>query len=76
MKIASVTGQPTQKNLIFNPIAGGRTYIIEARTNLLSGSYAALASASGPVTNVNQVTVTDLSATQTSKFYRVHVSLP
>jgi hypothetical protein len=76
LKIASVTGQPTQKNLIFNPIASGRTYTIESRTNLVSGSYAALGSLSAPVTNVNQVTVTDLSATQTSKFYHVHISLP
>jgi hypothetical protein len=76
LRIASVTGQPTQKNLIFNPIAGGRTYTVESRTNLVSTSYTPLASASAPVTNVNQVTVTDLNATPTAKFYHVHISLP
>lgn len=76
LKIANVTGQPGQKNLIFNPLATGRTYTIESKTNLVGGSYAALAGFSGPLTNVNQVTVTDLIATQTSKFYHVHISLP
>jgi len=76
LKVANVTGQPNQKSLIYNPIAGGRTYVVEARTNLVSGSYAALGSLGAPQTNINQVTVTDLSATQTSKFYRVHISLP
>jgi hypothetical protein len=76
LKIAGVSGQPAQKNLLYNPIAGGRTYTVESRTNLLSGSYAALVSFSGPVTNVNQVTVTDLNATPATKFYHVHISLP
>jgi hypothetical protein len=77
LKIASVTGQPSQRNLVYDPIAGGRTYAVEFRTNLVSGSYAALSGFTGPVTNNgNQVTVTDPSATQASKFYRVHISLP
>jgi hypothetical protein len=76
LEIQSVAGQPSHRNLIFNPVGSGRTYTIESRTNLLSGSYAALGGFSGPQTNANQVTVTDLNATQSSKFYRVHVSLP
>ena len=76
LKIASVAGQPSQKNLIFNPLATGRTYTPQFRTNLVSGTFANLTGFSGPATNINQVTVTDLSATQTSKFYRVHISLP
>ena len=76
LKIAAVNGQPSQKNLIYNPIANGRTYTVESRTNLHSGSYAALGSFSGPVTNVNQATVTDLNAAPSAKFYHVHISLP
>ena len=76
LKVANVIGQPAQKNLIFNPIAGGRTYTVESRTNLVSGSYSTLPSITGPTTNGNQVTVTDLSATQTQKFYHVRISLP
>ena len=76
LKIASVPDQPSQKKLTYNPIAGGRTYTIESRTNLVSGGYEPLSSLSGPQTNVNEVTVTDQSAVQTLKFYRVRISLP
>ncbi len=76
LKIAAVNGQPSQKNLLYNPIAGGRTYTVEFRTNLVSGNYAALSGFSGPVTNVNQVTVTDQSATNQTRFYRIDISLP
>lgn len=76
LRILSVAGQPSQKKLIFGPIRGGRTYTVESRANPVSGSYSALGSFSGPVTIANKVTVTDLNATQLSKFYRVHVSLP
>jgi hypothetical protein len=76
LKVVSVTGQPTQKNLIFNPVVGGRTYTPEFRTNLVSGVYTKLTGFSGPNTNGNQVTVTDLSAVEKQKFYHVHISLP
>jgi hypothetical protein len=76
LKIAAVNGQPSQKNLIYNPIAGGRTYTVESRTNLHSGSYSALNSFNGPQTNGAQATVTDLNATPSTKFYHVHISLP
>jgi hypothetical protein len=76
LQIQSVAGHPSQKNLIFNPVGPGRTYTVESRTNLVSGSYAVLGSFSGPQTNVSEVTVTDLNATQSSKFYHVHISLP
>ncbi len=76
LKIAAVSGQPSQKNLIYNPIATGRTYTVESRTNLVSGSYAALGSFTGPQTNVTTATVTDLNATSTTKFYHVRISFP
>ena len=76
LKIASVIGQPSQKNLLYNPIATGRTYTVQYRTNLVSSVYTNLTSFSGPVTNINQATVTDLSATNQAKFYRVDISLP
>jgi hypothetical protein len=76
LKIASLTGQPSQKNLIFNPLATGRTYTTQFTTNLVGTAYATLTGSSGPTTNGNQVTVTDLSAVETQKFYRVLISLP
>jgi hypothetical protein len=76
LKIATVAGQPNQKTLTFSPINSGRTYIVESRTNMFTGSYVALSGMSAPQTNGNQVTVTDLNATQASKFYRIHISQP
>ena len=77
LKIASVPGQSTQKKLLFNPVAVGRTYTLQFCTNLASGSWTNLTGYSGPTTNgTTQITVTDLSATQTQKFYRVNISLP
>jgi hypothetical protein len=78
LNIAPVTGQTGQKKLTYNPIVvgSGQVYSVQFRTNLTVGAYANLTGFSGPTTNINQVTVTDLNATQTSKFYRVDISLP
>ena len=66
------TNEPTWMGLTYNPIAPGRTYTIEFCTDFPSGSYTPLTGASSPQTNGNQVTVIDLNATQSNKFY-VHV---
>jgi hypothetical protein len=76
LSIASVGGQPNQESLIYSPMASGRTYTVQFHANLVGGIYTNLTGFTGPQTNGTQVTVTDLSATQTSKFYRVHISLP
>jgi hypothetical protein len=76
LKIASVPGQPSQKNLIYNPLATGRTYTPQFRTNLVSGAWATLTGVNGPVTNITQATVTDLGATNQTRFYRIDISLP
>jgi hypothetical protein len=76
LKIASVPGQPSRKNLIYNPIADGRTYTPQFRTNLVTGAWTTLSGISGPVTNITQATVTDLGATNQTKFYRIDISLP
>jgi hypothetical protein len=74
--IQNVTGQPDQKNLLFNPVVDGRTYTPQFRTNTASSEWVTLSESSGPTTNIDQVTVTDLNATQSQKFYRVDISLP
>ena len=76
LEVATVAGQPGEKNLIYNPVAAGRTYTPQFTTNLVGAVWSTLATISGPQTNVDQVTVTDLSATQTQKFYRIDISLP
>jgi hypothetical protein len=78
LKIAPVTGQPTQKKLTYSPIVvgSGQVYTVQFVTNLIGATYANLTGFSGPTTNGNAASVNDLSATQTSKFYRVNISLP
>jgi hypothetical protein len=73
LKIANVAGQPGQEALTWTPLATGRTYTPEYRTNLTSGSYAGY---TGPTTNIPQVSVTDVNATQASKFYHIRISYP
>ena len=79
LKIAPVTGQPTQKALMYNPIlvGFGQTYTVQFRTNLTGGAtYANLTTTSVLTTNGSQVSLNDVGATQTQKFYRVNISLP
>jgi predicted outer membrane repeat protein len=76
LKIASVSGQPTQKNLLFKPWASGRTYTTQFTTNLVGTAYATLPGIGGPTTNANEVTVTDLNAVEQQKFYRIKISFP
>ncbi len=76
LQISPVTGQPSQMSLMFNPVASGRTYTVQGSTNLTGGAYSDLTPISGPQTNGYQVTITDTSATQSNKFYRVRISLP
>jgi hypothetical protein len=76
LKIAGVAGQPNQKKLTFLPWASARTYTPEYRINLASGTYAMLGGYSGPQTNSTEVSMTDLDATQGSKFYRIRITYP
>jgi dextranase len=74
--ITRANGQSNQVNLIYNPVVTGRTYTVQSSTDLVSSVYQDLTSISGPSTNGNQATVTDLNAATPSKFYRLHISLP
>jgi hypothetical protein len=74
--IQNVNAQPAQRNPIYSPIAVGRAYAPQFRTSLVSGTWAPLTGFSGPTTNLNQGTITDLNATQTSRFYRIGISFP
>lgn len=74
--VFSIQDANGQKNLTYGPIAAGRTYAPQFRTNLVSGNWGALTGFGGPTTNNNQVTITDLNATQTTRFYRIGISIP
>jgi len=78
LTVAPVAGQPTQKALTYNPIliGFGQTYSVQFTTNLVGAAYATLTTTSALTTNGSQVSLNDMLATQTKKFYRVNISLP
>ena len=75
LRIERVTGQPTRKNLVFSPRYPSRTYTPVYRTNVASGTWNALTGTSTSDADLER-TVTDLNATNVTKFYRVQISLP
>jgi hypothetical protein len=76
LNIASVTNQSFQQNLLFNPIATGRAYTPQYSTDLVNGVWLPLTTYTGPLTNGNQVTITDTNAVLPQEFYRIDISLP
>jgi subtilase family serine protease len=77
LNITSVTSPPTQMNLIFSPVAAGRTYTPQFSTDLVSGVWLPLTTYTGPLTNGNQVTITDTNPIPPQReFYRINISLP
>jgi uncharacterized repeat protein (TIGR01451 family) len=74
--ISSVTNQSTWQNLLLNPLANGRTYTPQFSTDLVSGIWLPLSGFTGPVSNGNQITITDTNAVLPYKFYRIDISLP
>jgi hypothetical protein len=75
LRIESVAGQPTHRNVIFSPRHASRNYSVWYDTEVDSGSYSLL---TGTTTSDNgaERTVTDLNATNTLRFYRVRISWP
>jgi glycosidase/PKD repeat protein len=76
LQIAGVTNQALSETLTFLPLALGRTYTPQFSTDLVSGTWLPLTLYTGPLTNANQVTITDTNATVPQKFYRLHITWP
>lgn len=75
LTIAPVLGQPGQKDVVFDPIVAGRSYTVMTSPDLTTGSWVDLVG--GSVTdNGDQRTVTDISASETRKFYTVEIEKP
>lgn len=73
--IAPVPGQPSRKQVSFSPRLADRTYSVQYRNDVVSGSFVPLTDIS--ITDNGQTrTVTDLSATSATRFYRVQITLP
>ncbi len=76
LQVAAITNQPSQDNLLFHPLAGGRTYTPQFNTDLVNGAWLPLPGYLGPITNGNQVTITDTNALLPEEFYRIDISFP
>jgi len=75
VQIEPVAGFNTQKKILISPRFNDRTYTIKTSTSLLSNSWISLTG--GTVSdNGTERTITDTSATQPLKFYRVEITKP
>ena len=63
-------------NLIFSPVAAGRAYTPQFSTDLVSGVWSPLTTYTGPLTNGNQVTITDTNQIPPQEFYRIDITYP
>ncbi len=74
-RIESVPGHVDQRNLIFSPRVGGRTYTLEVKVDLSTGVFTPVAPIA--VSDVGaERTVTDINAVEAKKFYRVLITKP
>jgi hypothetical protein len=76
LNIAAVPNQSQAMNLNFNPLALGRAYTPQFSTDLVSGVWMPLTTYTGPLTNGNQVTITDTHPIPPQEFYRIDITLP
>jgi hypothetical protein len=67
---------PDEENLQFLPLVGGRTYTPQFNTSLVNGVWLPLTTYAGPLTNGNQITITDTNPIPPQEFYRIDISLP
>ena len=73
--LAIEPGGADQKNIIFSPRYGDRTYTVRYTTNLITAGWGPLASFS--ISDASTVrTVTDLLATDDTRFYNVEITKP
>ena len=75
LTIAPVPGLPGQKDVVFDPIVAGRTYTVKTSPDLSAASWITLAGSTSS-DNGSQRTVTDTSAIETTKFYKVEIENP
>ena len=68
-------GQPDQRNLIFSPRLPDRTYTPQFRSDLLAGTWTTLTDIATSDDGDDR-TVTDLSAVEPVKFYRIQITPP
>jgi hypothetical protein len=75
ISVSSVSGQPSQRAIVFSPIMSGRTYTVKSSESLQPATWIAL-SGSTSSDNGNVRTVIDTVATEAKKFYMIEISNP
>ena len=75
ISVSSVSGQPSQRAIVFSPIMSGRTYTVKSSESLQPATWIAL-SGSTSSDNGNVRTVIDTEATEAKKFYVIEISTP
>jgi hypothetical protein len=75
VSIQPVPGQAGQKQIVFSPLADGRTYTVLRKSSLADSNWE-VPGATTQSDDGQKRTVTDLNATGSSKFYRVQISKP
>ena len=66
---------PGQRNVIFSPRFSDRTYLVNYRTGLATGTWLPLTGTTES-DNAAQRTVTDLNASDPQRFYRIEITKP
>ena len=74
VRVIPVQGHPDWKQVVFEPVVNGRNYVVKTSTDLSASSWAALTGIASDFGG--QRTVTDTSATEGRKFYRVEIVKP
>jgi len=72
----SMPTNPAAEQLQFIPMASGRTYTPQFCTDLVGGVWLPLITYTGPLTNGDQISVTDTNPLPPQEFYRIEISLP
>jgi hypothetical protein len=75
LSIQTVPGQPSQKQLVLQPIVSGRTYTPQFTTGLTNPNWQAVSNTMQS-DNGSIRTITDLGATPAPRFYRIQISKP
>ena len=76
LDIHPVPHQTNRVDLQFEPAVAGRTYTPRYSADPVGGVWTQLTNYAGPFTNAGQVTITDVDATPSNKFFRIDISLP
>jgi hypothetical protein len=70
-----ISGTGTQRTISFSPLIAGRSYTVEYATSLTTRVFSTLSGAAS-VDNAGTRAVTDTSAANSARYYRVKITLP